>query len=303
MGERDVLAGSAGNPTVIPLFANGGMRSKQGPVSQKWVKLSKSGVFKKSRLCYPLAIMDNMNAAPNPQQDRETRKAEQAKNDRKRARKEKLMPLLKLAGVAAVIMAVIGGLIWIGETQDGGTVNTPSPISGEVTETDHVKGPNTARLTLIEYSDFQCPTCASYAPLLKQLSAEYTNDLRIVYRYFPLQSIHPNATIASQAAEAADMQGKFWEFHDMLFDRQGEWSRLANPRDTFATYAQELGLDVEQFKTDMDSKAAKSRVNADYRSGLGAGVGGTPTFFLNGEPLENPRGLEAFKAALDAKLQ
>ncbi len=244
-----------------------------------------------------------MNTAPNPQQDREAHKAEQAKNDRRRARKEKLMPLLRLFGIAAVIIAVIGGLIWIGETQDGSTPQ-PSPISGEVTEVDHVKGPETARLTLIEYADFQCPTCAAYAPVLEQLVAAYPEDLRIVYRYFPLQSIHPNATIASQAAEAADMQGKFWEFHDLLFANQDDWSRLANPRDTFAAYAQELGLDVEKFKTDMDDKAAKNRVSADYRSGTMAGVGGTPTFYLNGEALEeNPRGFDAFKAVLDAKLQ
>jgi protein-disulfide isomerase len=246
--------------------------------------------------------MENNTPSQDPQLDRETRKAEQAKKDRNEARKAKLIPLLRLGGIVLLVVSAIGGLIWIGETQDSG-INQPSPISGEVSSVDNVKGPETARLTLIEYSDFQCPTCAAYAPVLEQLHAAYPDDLRIVYRYFPLQSIHPNATIASQAAEAADMQGKFWEFHDKLFDNQATWNRLTNPRDTFTDYAQELGLNVDQFKTDMDSKAAKDRVQADYRSGLSAQVGGTPTFFLNGEPLENPRGFDAFKTVLDAKLQ
>lgn len=246
--------------------------------------------------------MENTNDVQNPQNDREARKAEQAKNDRRRARKEKLMPILRMLGIAAVILGVIAGLIWIGESQDSNT-SQPSPISGEVTAVDNVKGPDTAQLTLIEYGDFQCPTCKAYAPVVTELLAQYPDDLRVVYRHFPLQSIHANATISSQAAEAAGAQGKFWEMHDLLFERQSDWSRLANPRDVFATYAEELGLNVEQFRTDMDSKETKARVNADVRSGLGAGIQGTPTFYLNGEPLENPRGLEAFQAVIEEKLQ
>jgi protein-disulfide isomerase len=246
--------------------------------------------------------MENLNTEQNPQIDRETRKLEQAKQDRRLARKARLMPLLRLGGILLAIIAVIAGLIWIGESQDG-SASQPSPISGEISAVDHVKGAETASLTLIEYADFQCPTCKAYTPVLEELLAQYPDSLRIVYRYFPLQSIHPNATIASQAAEAASLQGKFWEMHDMLFERQTDWSRLANPRDVFTTYAEELGLNTDQFRTDMDSKEAKNRVSADYRSGLGAGVQGTPSFFLNGEPLENPRGIEAFQAIIDEQLQ
>lgn len=245
--------------------------------------------------------MDNHQAAPKPENNREAQKAEQAKNDRRRARKEKLMPVLRLLGIGALILGAIGGLIWIGEQQDGGT--QPSPLESSVSEIDHVMGPETATLTLIEYADFQCPTCAAYAPLLSQLSSAYPDDLRVVYRFFPLQTIHPNATLAAQAAEAAGRQGKFWEMHDLLFAKQTDWNREANAHDKFTAYAASLGLDVEQFKTDIDSKEVKNRVAADYRSGAAARVNGTPTFFLNGEPLENPRGLDAFKAIIDAKLQ
>lgn len=251
---------------------------------------------------YLLIIMENMNTAPVQPSDRDLRKAEQAKRDRAEARKAKLMPMLRLGGIVLAIVVTLGVLVWIGEKQDGG-VTQPSPISGEITNVDHTKGSETAQITLIEYADFQCPTCAAYTPVLEQLLATYPEDIRVVYRYFPLQTIHPNATIAAQAAEAAAKQGKFWEMHEKLFDTQADWNRLANPRDTFTDYAEELGLDTEQFKNDMDSKEVKNRVQADYRSGVAAGVSGTPTFYLNGEFLENPRGFDAFKDVIEAKLQ
>jgi protein-disulfide isomerase len=233
-------------------------------------------------------------------QAREARRAEQSRKDRQRAQREKLMPLLRLAGIGLAVIAVIGGLIWLGESQDG--ADQPLPIDGQVSEADHVQGPADAKLTLIEYADFQCPTCAAYAPVLEQLLAEYPDDLRLVYRYFPLKTIHPNATIASQAAEAAHLQGKFWEMHDILFNRQSEWSRLSSPRKTFIDYAEELGLDTARFETDMNSKAVKDRVDADFENATAAGLSGTPTFYLNGVALENPRGLEGFQEVLDAKL-
>lgn len=245
--------------------------------------------------------MENIETPINPSDDRAARKAEQSARDRKTANKAKLMSLLRLFGIAALVIGVIGGLIWIGEQQDG-NISQPSPLDSQVTELDHVKGAATAPLTLIEYGDFQCPTCATYAAVVKELSLAYPDDLRVVYRHFPLESIHPNAELAARTAEAAAGQNKFWEMHDLLFGKQSEWSKLSNPRDTFIGYAESLGLDTEQFKTDLDSKEVKGRVTADYKSGVAARVSGTPTFYLNGEALENPRGLEAFKALIDAKL-
>lgn len=233
-------------------------------------------------------------------QAREARKLEQSQTDKRRAQKEKLMPLLRLAGIGLAVVAVIAGLIWIGEKQDG--ANQPLPIDGQVSAADHIQGPDTAQLTLIEYADFQCPTCAAYAPVLERLTAEYPDDLRVVYRYFPLNSIHPNAALAAQAAEAAHLQGKFWDMHDILFGRQDEWSRLANPKQTFVDYAAELELDAVQFETDLTSKTVKDRVNADLDSALAANLSGTPTFYLNGTALDNPRGYDGFKELIDAKL-
>ncbi len=245
--------------------------------------------------------MDTLEPQLNTQSNRADRKIEQARHDQNQARSAKLGALMRLVGIIVVIVGIIGGLIWIGENQDSKTTQ-PSPMRGAVSLVDHTLGPEMASLTLVEYSDFQCPSCAAFAPVIEQLINEYPTTLRFVYRHFPLQSIHPNANLAAQAAEAADMQGQFWAMHEILFDRQTDWSRLANPHDLFTSYASELGLKVEQFKIDIDSPSVRNRVSADYRSGLQAGVNSTPTFYLNGEPLENPRGLEAFKAVLDAKL-
>lgn len=246
--------------------------------------------------------MENVGPTHDPLNSRDARKAEQAKQDRRLARRAKLMPLFRLFGIFLVIAGVIGGLIWIGESQDG-SLPQPSPMSGEISNLDHVRGSETAAITIFEYADFQCPSCKAYAPVLDSLLAQNPDDVRVVFRYFPLQDIHPNANLAAQAAEAAGLQGKFWEMHDSLFDHQNDWSRLTNPRNIFTDYAAELGLNTEQFKTDLDSREVKNRVNADYRSGLSAGIHGTPSFFMNGTPLESPRGLEAFQVIIDDQLE
>ena len=252
-------------------------------------------------MCYHFATMEMDPKSTEQISDKDLRKQEQAARDRRAARKEKMKPVLKLLGIVVAVAAVLGGLIWLGEMQDG--TDQPSPLTGEVTDLDHVQGPDDARVTVIEYADFQCPTCAAFAPVMERLVDEYPDDLRLVVRHFPLKSIHPNATLAAEAAEAASLQDKFWEMHDILFERQSEWRDLGNPRDTFEGYAQEIGLDVERFKTDINSKAVKDRVDADYDSATGIGLSGTPSFFVNGEALEDtPQGYEAFKALIEDEL-
>lgn len=243
----------------------------------------------------------NQIETPDQTDDRQAEKAGQTRQNQHLTARNRLKSLLRLLAIAAAIIGVFVGLIWLGEKQDG-SVHQPSPLDSQVSEIDHVVGPDTAVLTLIEYADFQCPTCAVYAPLMEELSAAYPDKLRFVYRYFPLQTIHPNANLSAQAAEAAGKQGKFFEMHDLLFAQQKVWSSLKDPHEQFAAYAQTLGLNVDQFKTDLDSQEIEDRVSADYRSGLAVGIGGTPTFYLNGNPIENPRGSEAFKALLDTEL-
>lgn len=192
-----------------------------------------------------------------------------------------------LVGLAGALF----GLIKIFSSQ-------PIPVA-TVPVSQNVKGEATISATLVEYSDFQCPACAGYYPVVKQLNKDFKGKLRFVYRYFPLRTIHKNAEIASIAAEAAGRQNKFWEMHDLLFENQTEWSDLTDPREKFKEYAKFIGLDMEKFQNDLNSKEAKDKVEADYQNGLSLGVNATPTFFLNDQKISNPRTYEEFKAIIE----
>ena len=148
----------------------------------------------------------------------------------------------------------------------------------------YAKGGASARVTLEEFSDFQCPACSGLAPGLKRVAAEYGDRARVVFRHYPL-NMHRYAFIASRAAEAAGLQGKFWEMHDMLYENQKEWSDSMEPRVQFDSYATRLGLDVQKFKADMERQESADRIRADMMRGNSLGVKGTPTVFLNGREL------------------
>lgn len=153
-----------------------------------------------------------------------------------------------------------------------------------VTDADWVRGPADAPVTLIEYSDFQCPACAGVEPLMVFLEETHKETLRVVYRHFPLTAIHDKAQITAEAAEAAGAQGKFWEMHDLLFQRQREWAGL--PADqmpqVLAGYAGELGLDVERFRRDLQEHTFGGKVTGQYQDAVRMGLPGTPSFIVNG---------------------
>ncbi|MCS7179094.1 MAG: thioredoxin domain-containing protein [Anaerolineae bacterium] len=154
-----------------------------------------------------------------------------------------------------------------------------------VTAADWARGPADAPVTLIVYSDFQCPYCAmTRFQVLAPLEEVYPESLRIVYRHFPLSSIHDKAQITAEAAEAAGAQGKFWEMHDLLFTRQQEWaSRSADEMPQVLTgYAQELGLNVEQFQHDLEARTYQAKVLEQFQEATALGLPGTPSFILNG---------------------
>lgn len=170
-------------------------------------------------------------------------------------------------------------------------------VGGEVRaadDSDWIKGaPLTeTKVILTEYSDFQCPACAAYYPMIKKLGQEFKN-LSIVYRHFPLPQ-HANAATAAQAAESAGRQGKFWEMHDLLFENQNAWSGSSSAKELFIAYAQSLSLDLEKFKIDFDAPEIKTKIQTDYQSGA-AEIDGTPTFFLNNKKIENPRSYDEFR--------
>ncbi|OGF63404.1 hypothetical protein A2926_03960 [Candidatus Giovannonibacteria bacterium RIFCSPLOWO2_01_FULL_44_40] len=175
--------------------------------------------------------------------------------------------------------------------------NSTASALDAVSEQDWWKGNKNAQIVLIEYSDFQCPACAIYYPLVNKLSEELGDKISFVYRHFPLKQ-HQNAEPAAWAAEAAGRQGKFWEMHDLIFENQKIWSDQKNAEELFIKYAEALSLDMAKFKEDVGSKEINEKVESDYQSGLRAGVDSTPTFFLNGKRIQNSQNYEEFKNAV-----
>lgn len=162
-------------------------------------------------------------------------------------------------------------------------------------ERDHVRGPEDAPVTLVEYGDFGCPHCRDARETVRRLLQRRGSDVRFVFRHFPLENRHPGARLAAEAAEAAAAQGAFWDMHDHLFRQQG---RLA--REELVAAAEELGLDVDRFRRELDDEVHADRVEADFDSGVRSGVNGTPTFFVDGVRHDGGRGLEALLRAVDA---
>src|SRR3990167_8426579 len=156
---------------------------------------------------------------------------------------------------------------------------------------------------LIEYGDFQCPACATFYSIVKQLKEEYKNDLLFVFRDFPLTNIHRNALLSSQAAYAANKQGKYWEMHDLLYVNQTTWSESGDAASIFTDYAKKLDLDADQFTKDMNSDEAKTFVKEGENNAISLGLNSTPSIFLNNKLLNIPLSYEAFKKAIDEELK
>jgi len=163
------------------------------------------------------------------------------------------------------------------------------PIEGR----DHIQGNIHAPITLLEYGDYECPYCGEAYPIVKEIQERLGEKLRFAFRNFPLANSHPHAVHAAEAAEAAAAQGRFWEMHDLLFENQN-----ALDDEDLAQYATVLGLDAERLIREVRSGQHQARVQEDFKSGMRAGVNGTPTFFINGERYDGPRDLETFLEAL-----
>jgi protein-disulfide isomerase len=190
---------------------------------------------------------------------------------------------------------------WI-KTPVGGSTDGNQNNTFFVRDSDWVKGNKDARLTLIEYGDFECPACSIYSELVKKVLGDFPNDLKVVFRHFPLPA-HRNAVPAAKAAEAAGKQGKFWEMHDLLYEKQSDWSSEGNPMSKLTEYAKNLGLDEEKFRADFNSKEIEARINADESEALRLRINETPTFFLNGKKLPQINGYEDFKKIIEDALK
>jgi protein-disulfide isomerase len=157
-------------------------------------------------------------------------------------------------------------------------------LTPAVSEDDHAEGSANAPVTLVEYGDYQCPACGAAYPLVKELQKAFPKELRFVFRNFPLTQLHPYALAAAETAEAAALQGKFWEMHDLLFERQ----ESLEPG-ILAGWAREVGLDLEEFRSALQEGEIEKRIKKDRSGGIRSGVNGTPTFFINGVRYDGAR--------------
>lgn len=210
---------------------------------------------------------------------------------------KRYLPFLIVVSVA-LITAGAGLMLYRAHTLPAPTGAKDSGASAM-----HVRGNPKAQVTLEEFGDFECPPCALMSGTIHQLEKDYGAKLRVIFRQFPL-AMHPHAREAAIASEAAHLQGKFWEMHDLLYKEQAAWSKAADVPGLFNSYAGTLGLDVERFKKDMQSPEIAARVTADQEQGKSRGVTSTPTIFINNTALPptstNPPGV---RAAIEAAVK
>lgn len=180
---------------------------------------------------------------------------------------------------------------------------TPGVLAEPVAVDDWTKGVKDAKVAIVEYSDFQCPACGAYYPIVEKVFAEYKDRISFTYRHFPLPQ-HQHAETMASASEAAGNQGKFWEMHAVIFEHQADWSSQdkAKARETVMGYAKDLGLDMTRFTTDLDSKETKDRVKHDRDVAVRSSINSTPTFYVNGKKIVPPQGYEGFKKLIDEEL-
>ncbi len=218
--------------------------------------------------------------------------------------------MLKQNMKTSYIWWTLGALVVIALLFSGKFLNpAPTPATSAeaasiltVVPDDHIKGNPNATVTLIEYLDFECEACGAYYPVIKQLGAEFPNDLRIVTRYFPLAG-HRNSMTAAIAVEAASRQGKYWEMHDILFENQQKWGNKQMPTpQVFEQYAQQIGLNMSTFRADVADQTTKDRVQRDFDASEKLGNDSTPSLFLDGKKIQNPGSYEEFKQLIATQL-
>jgi protein-disulfide isomerase len=197
---------------------------------------------------------------------------------------------LKVGLLILGIAAAVGSFLYFDSIFSSNGDQSGSNTSGSST--------NPQRVEILKYSDFQCPACQQYVPVEEQLKQEFGDMVQITYKHFPLSGFQ-YSRLAAHASEAAREQGKFHEMHDLIFENQAQWSR-GNARELFMGYAEQLNLDMEQFREDIESEEIAQRVENDRQEGLRRTVNSTPTFFVNGRKLQqNPQGYEQFKSIVE----
>ncbi len=195
----------------------------------------------------------------------------------------KNIPLL-LGTITATLLLIVGISVFFSKSSEPQVVDQSVLVNNAIS----AKGPESAKVTIVEFSDFQCPSCKAVEPLVKQVLAKYPNDVRLIYRQFPLTQIHPHSERAAQTALAAGALGKFWEMHAVLFDNQENWSELSDTA-AFDSWVDgeltKLSIDKKVFREKIQDKSLKDSINTDVADGSKLNVDATPTFFVNGQKI------------------
>lgn len=213
--------------------------------------------------------------------------------------------------VVVTAAVIIAGAYSSGSAGNDASSTFVSTTAPPITASDWIEGNPNAKVTLVEYGDFECPACGEYFPVVQQLLQNYSSTVLFVFRNFPLTTIHPFAQIGAEAAEAAGLEGgtaKYWAMNNMLYEKQADWSTNSalTPAQVlsqyFDGYAQSIGLNVNTFNTDVSSAAVANKIQTDVNGGNAAQIDHTPTFFVNLQQIPNPSGLSDFENTLNAAI-
>jgi len=207
----------------------------------------------------------------------------------------------QFAAILAVIILAFGGIILISSHKSSSSSNSKTSTT---TATNHVMGSTSTGVRLVEYGDFECPYCEQYYPTVKAVTTEFKDQIEFQFRNFPLVNVHQNAFAGARAAEAAALQGKYWEMHDALYEPSNwqVWSTSNNPTVQFKQYAAMLGLNAAKFASDFASTKVNDTVRADMDEGNRLNIQGTPTFFLDGKQVTVANDQAAFEKVIKAEI-
>lgn len=245
-------------------------------------------------------------------QIKELRKLEKLQHESLESR-QGMVKWIAISFVSVLFLALFVILVMVGkqrnnpQTADGKAQFANNGHLREITSETAKKASNSAKqaektVTMVEYADFECPACKAYYPMVKNLLDLYPNQLKLIFKHFPISSLHKNAIAAGIAAEAAGRQNKFFEMGDTLYEKQDEWASLDDPQPKFQEYATAIGLNMDQFKKDEKDPSLPNLIQDERNEGIKNGVNATPSFFINGVKIDNPQDIQGFQKIIDAQL-
>jgi len=202
-----------------------------------------------------------------------------------------------MIGVLVVVVAGMIGLFALANK------SAPAPKGSKdiLRATSHKEG--SGPVTMVEFGDYECPACGAAFPNIQKLLQAYPGKITFYFRNFPLTSLHPDAMAGAEAAEAAALQGKFWQMHDKLYENQDQWSELADPTSQLTSYAQSLGLNTTQFQSDMSSNQVQQTIKQDMADGNALGIDATPTIYFDGKQFTGGYGYDALSKEVQSLLK